>query len=58
MKVPAHKIPWYMRRNPCARCGGHHAPWWSTTRAPSCRDGSDRESSLVMFLETMKALGR
>jgi hypothetical protein len=61
MKIPKeqqHKIPWHMVRLKCARCGGHHAPWWGTVRAPSCTDGSARQNSTVMFLETMKALGR
>lgn len=57
ISIPLHQVPWQMVRNKCARCGGHHAPWWNTVRAPSCREGNDRENSLVMFLETMKALG-
>lgn len=53
-----HKIPWFMHRNRCARCTGYHAPWWSTVRAPSCRDGSARENDMTMFLEHLKVTGQ
>lgn len=55
--IPRHKVPWYMIRDKCKRCGGIHAPWWKTTRAPSCHEGSDRENTMVTFLETTKVLG-
>lgn len=57
-KIHRSKVPWYMVRNRCARCGGYHAPWWGrAVPPPSCREGSDRESGFVMFLEYSKALG-
>ena len=56
--VPRHSVPWFLVRNHCSRCGVAHAPWWGREVAPpSCRQGSDRESALVMFLEMSKALG-
>jgi hypothetical protein len=33
---PTRKIPWNDTPWRCARCRGYHAPWWRTTRAPSC----------------------
>ncbi len=57
MKIHRSQVPWHMVRNRCTRCGGLHAPWWATVRAPSCHEGSDRENSLTMFLEYAKAAG-
>lgn len=58
IRLPRHQVPWHLVRDKCARCGGHHAPWWGrSVPAPSCREGSDRENSMVMFLEISKALG-
>lgn len=57
-KIHRSQVPWWMQRNRCARCGGHHAPWWGReVQAPSCLDGSKRVNDMTMFLEYSKALG-
>lgn len=46
-----------MVRNRCVRCTGLHAPWWRFGQAPSCTEGSPKTNDMVMFLETLKAVG-
>lgn len=58
MNVHPSKIPWRLRRFRCARCGGSHATWWGTVRAPSCKDGDKRVNDLVTFLDYQRLYGR
>jgi hypothetical protein len=56
-KIYRSQVPWWMVRNRCVVCTGLHAPWWRHGQAPSCAPGSAKTNDMVMFLETLKAVG-